>query len=105
MYSGGHFRWDINAIDKFPEYMKKCFLAVFNTTNEAAFRITKEKGLDILPYLKRAVTYHRFLYHLTTPITLFPLLRGIHCYCFSGEIYAKHTWWKQNGTSGATYPS
>ncbi|CAL9151101.1 unnamed protein product [Musa hybrid cultivar] len=47
-------RWDINAIGKFPEYMKMCFLAVFNTTNEAAFRITKEKGLDILPYLKRA---------------------------------------------------
>ncbi|CAL9128520.1 unnamed protein product [Musa textilis] len=47
-------RWDINAIDEFPEYMKMCFLAVFNTANEAAYRIMKEKNLDILPYLKRA---------------------------------------------------
>ncbi|CAL9129479.1 unnamed protein product, partial [Musa acuminata var. zebrina] len=45
---------DINAIDKFPEYMKMCLLAVFNTANDAAYRITKEKNLDILPYPKRA---------------------------------------------------
>ncbi|THU59404.1 hypothetical protein C4D60_Mb07t01810 [Musa balbisiana] len=45
---------DINAIDKFPEYMKMCLLAVFNTANDAAYRITEEKNLDILPYLKRA---------------------------------------------------
>lgn len=57
---------DINAIDKFPEYMKMCLLAVFNTANDAAYRITEEKNLDILPYLKRAVTYHRFLDHLTS---------------------------------------
>ncbi|XP_065015522.1 monoterpene synthase 8, chloroplastic-like [Musa acuminata AAA Group] len=60
---------DINAIDKFPEYMKMCLLAVFNTANDAAHRITKEKNLDILPYPKRAETYHRFLDHLTTSIT------------------------------------
>ncbi|XP_074567915.1 monoterpene synthase 8, chloroplastic-like [Curcuma longa] len=47
-------RWDVNAIEKFPDYLKLCFLAIFNTANDAAYRITKEKGLDILPYLKRA---------------------------------------------------
>ncbi|KAJ8460707.1 hypothetical protein OPV22_033633 [Ensete ventricosum] len=47
-------RWDINAIDKFPEYMKMCFLAVFNLANDAAYGIMKEKNVDILPYLKRA---------------------------------------------------
>ncbi|XP_042445517.1 alpha-terpineol synthase, chloroplastic-like [Zingiber officinale] len=47
-------RWDVNAIEKLPDYLKLCFLAVFNTANDAAYRITKEKGLHILPYLKRA---------------------------------------------------
>ncbi|KAG6471456.1 hypothetical protein ZIOFF_068898 [Zingiber officinale] len=52
-------RWDVNAIEKLPDYLKLCFLAVFNTANDAAYRITKEKGLHILPYLKRAVhNYH-----------------------------------------------
>ncbi|WOK91636.1 chloroplast terpene synthase [Canna indica] len=47
-------RWDVNAIDKLPEYMKICYLAVFNTSNDAAYRVLMEKGLDITPHLKRA---------------------------------------------------
>ncbi|RRT39753.1 hypothetical protein B296_00041492 [Ensete ventricosum] len=42
-----HARWDINAIDKFPEYMKMCFLAVFNLANNAAYRIMKEKNAEL----------------------------------------------------------
>ncbi|KAG6528909.1 terpene synthase 10-like [Zingiber officinale] len=49
-------RWDVNAIDKLPDYMKLCFLAVFNTANEAAYEVVKEKDLNVLPYLKRAWT-------------------------------------------------
>ncbi|XP_042471971.1 terpene synthase 10-like isoform X1 [Zingiber officinale] len=47
-------RWDINAIDGLPDYMKLLFLAVFNTTNEATLKVMKEKGLNTMPYLKRA---------------------------------------------------
>ncbi|CAL9152067.1 unnamed protein product [Musa hybrid cultivar] len=47
-------RWDVNAMDKFPEYMKICFLALFNTTNVTAYNVMKEKGLDIIPHLKNA---------------------------------------------------
>ncbi|CAL9152028.1 unnamed protein product [Musa hybrid cultivar] len=47
-------RWDVNAMDKFPEYMKICFLALFNTTNVTAYNVMKEKGLDIIPHLKKA---------------------------------------------------
>ncbi|KAJ8485842.1 hypothetical protein OPV22_018327 [Ensete ventricosum] len=47
-------RWDINAMDKLPEYMKICFLALFNTTNDTAYSVMKEKGLDIIPHLKKA---------------------------------------------------
>ncbi|KAJ8485843.1 hypothetical protein OPV22_018328 [Ensete ventricosum] len=47
-------RWDINAMDKLPEYMKICFLALFNMTNDTAYSVMKEKGLDIIPHLKKA---------------------------------------------------
>ncbi|CAL9152015.1 unnamed protein product [Musa hybrid cultivar] len=47
-------RWDVNAMDKLPEYMKICFLALFNTTNDTAYNVMKEKGLDIIPHLKKA---------------------------------------------------
>ncbi|XP_042446661.1 alpha-terpineol synthase, chloroplastic-like [Zingiber officinale] len=47
-------RWDVNAIDKLPEYMKICFLAVFNTVNDVGYEVMRDKGVDIIPYLKRA---------------------------------------------------
>lgn len=49
-------RWDANAMDKLPEYMKICFLALFNTTNDTAYNVMKEKGLDIIPHLKKALS-------------------------------------------------
>ncbi|XP_020100943.1 terpene synthase 10-like [Ananas comosus] len=49
-------RWDALDIKQLPEYMKVCFLALFNTTNNTAYETMREKGLNILPYLKRAWT-------------------------------------------------
>lgn len=51
-----NFRWDINAIDQLPDYMKILFLALFNTINDDGYKVMKEKGLDIIPYLKRSVS-------------------------------------------------
>ncbi|CAL9129487.1 unnamed protein product, partial [Musa acuminata var. zebrina] len=59
-------RWDVNEIDKLPGYMKLCFLVVFNMANEAGYRVMKEKGLDIIPYLKRAVTYTALICFLSS---------------------------------------
>lgn len=47
-------RWDINAIGGLPEYMKTCFLALFNSTNDIAYEILNSNGVDIIPNLKRA---------------------------------------------------
>jgi len=38
-----------------PEYMKICYMALYNTTNEIAFRILKEHGLTVVAYLKVTV--------------------------------------------------
>ncbi|KAK8559875.1 hypothetical protein V6N13_016608 [Hibiscus sabdariffa] len=47
-------RWDINAMDLLPQYLKICFLALFNTINELAFDNLKENGFHTIPFLKKA---------------------------------------------------
>ncbi|XP_058210688.1 tricyclene synthase EBOS, chloroplastic-like isoform X2 [Rhododendron vialii] len=47
-------KWDIKAVETLPDYMKLCFLALYNTTNEIAYDILKQKGVNIIPYLTRA---------------------------------------------------
>ncbi|KAG5551781.1 hypothetical protein RHGRI_010010 [Rhododendron griersonianum] len=47
-------RWDIKAVETLPDYMKLCFLALYNTTNEMAYDILKQKGVNIIPYSTRA---------------------------------------------------
>ncbi|XP_027092991.1 linalool synthase TPS2, chloroplastic-like [Coffea arabica] len=46
-------RWDVNSIDQLPDYMKICFLALFNFVNEMAYDALKE-GVNIIPYLRKA---------------------------------------------------
>lgn len=68
-------RWDVNAIDDLPDYMKLCFLALYNTINEIAYDNLKEKGENILPYLTKAwadlcnafLQEAKWLYNKSTP--------------------------------------
>ncbi|XP_058071041.1 alpha-terpineol synthase, chloroplastic-like [Magnolia sinica] len=47
-------RWDTNAMEGLPEYMKICFLALNNTVNEIAYDTLKEQGLNVIPYLQKS---------------------------------------------------
>ncbi|KAK4572350.1 hypothetical protein RGQ29_030690 [Quercus rubra] len=47
-------RWDINAMDQLPDYMKICFLALHNSVNEMALDTVKEQRFHIIEYLKKA---------------------------------------------------
>nr|AFP23130.1 monoterpene synthases [Picrorhiza kurrooa] len=46
-------RWDINALDCIPEYMRICFLALFNCTNELAYDILRDQGFNIISNLTK----------------------------------------------------
>jgi hypothetical protein len=48
-------RWDTNAIDQLPYYMKLCFLALHNSINEMAFDVLKEQGFHVVRYLRKVV--------------------------------------------------
>ncbi|XP_042487129.1 alpha-terpineol synthase, chloroplastic-like [Macadamia integrifolia] len=47
-------RWDLKAMEQLPDYMKICFLALFNSVNEMGYFHLKEHGIDNIPFLKKA---------------------------------------------------
>nr|QLI42524.1 myrcene synthase [Nigella sativa] len=46
-------RWDVEAIEELPDYMKLCFFALKNTINEMGYYILKEQGINVVPYLRK----------------------------------------------------
>lgn len=48
-------RWDINSIQLLPDYMRICFLALYNFVNEIVYHIFREQNVDVLPHLKKAL--------------------------------------------------
>lgn len=46
-------RWDVDAIENLPDYMKICYMALYNTTTEIAQKILKEHGIKVLHFLSR----------------------------------------------------
>ncbi|KAK7243798.1 hypothetical protein RIF29_38610 [Crotalaria pallida] len=47
-------RWDPKTNDSLPEYLKVCFLTLYNFVNGLAYETLKEKGYYITPYLRKA---------------------------------------------------
>ncbi|KAK7402010.1 hypothetical protein VNO78_13939 [Psophocarpus tetragonolobus] len=46
-------RWDLDAMEQLPEYMKICYMALYNTTHEIAYGIQKDHGQTVVACLKR----------------------------------------------------
>ncbi|CAA2975163.1 terpene synthase 10-like [Olea europaea subsp. europaea] len=46
-------RWDVNAIEQLPDYMQIFYLALNNFINEMAYDVLREKGIVIIPYLRK----------------------------------------------------
>ncbi|XP_076938716.1 R-linalool synthase QH1, chloroplastic-like [Bidens hawaiensis] len=47
-------RWDINAVEELPDYMKICFLGLYNAINEITYDTLINTRILILPYIKKA---------------------------------------------------
>ncbi|KAK7271346.1 hypothetical protein RJT34_27159 [Clitoria ternatea] len=48
-------RWDQNyAMENLPDYMKTCFLALYNYVSEISLETVKKNGFNSTPYLKKA---------------------------------------------------
>nr|BAS30551.1 isoprene synthase [Ficus virgata] len=47
-------RWDVQAVQNLPAYMRICFLALYSTVNDLVYETLKERDEYILPYLTKA---------------------------------------------------
>ncbi|XP_078161726.1 monoterpene synthase 8, chloroplastic-like [Carex rostrata] len=47
-------QWDVTATERLPKNFQICILALFNTVEDHGSEILKEKGLYVIPYLRRA---------------------------------------------------
>lgn len=91
-------------MENLPEYMKICYLAVFNFVHEVAYDILKDYGWNILPFIKKEVFYvilHSYGNDLSCS-SVFCETLFFNYFTFSGKGYACHIWWKQNGLAVAT---
>lgn len=59
-------RWDMKMMDQLPEYMKLCFLALYNSINEMAYDLLKDQGSHFITYFSKAVT----CWIVTVPVSL-----------------------------------
>lgn len=76
-----------------PDYMKICFLALYNTVNELGYDTVKEQGVNSIPILAKKVNLHNQI-----TVSYDNLNMGLNCVVvFSGQICVKHSWWKQLG--------
>ncbi|XP_078149747.1 monoterpene synthase 8, chloroplastic-like [Carex rostrata] len=46
--------WDVTAAEGLPENFRMCILALFNMVEDRGSEVLKEKGLNVIPYLRRA---------------------------------------------------
>lgn len=49
-------RWDVNLVERLPEYMQICFLLLYNEINQIGYDVLRDKGRNIIPYLKQVWT-------------------------------------------------
>ncbi|CAL5435373.1 unnamed protein product [Camellia sinensis] len=98
-------RWDISAMEQLPDYMKICFLALFNSINEMAYDALKEQGLHIILHLKKVDLCKSYLleakwyYNGYTPtfeeymknawISVSGPVMLVHAYCFDSKSVTK----------------
>ncbi|XP_022971751.1 terpene synthase 10-like [Cucurbita maxima] len=46
-------RWNVDAMDQLPDYMKICFFGLYNSINEMAFDALRDKGTNVIHDLKK----------------------------------------------------
>ncbi|KAL1194648.1 (E)-beta-ocimene synthase [Cardamine amara subsp. amara] len=47
-------KWDVNHVERLPDYMKTCFLFLYNEINQIGYDVLRDRGLNVIPYLKQA---------------------------------------------------
>ncbi|XP_010544282.1 PREDICTED: 1,8-cineole synthase 1, chloroplastic-like isoform X2 [Tarenaya hassleriana] len=46
--------WDVHCLEELPEYMRLCFLVMYNETNQIGQDVLRAKNFNVIPYLKKS---------------------------------------------------
>ncbi|KAI4331061.1 hypothetical protein MLD38_029286 [Melastoma candidum] len=46
-------RWDISEIDRLPPVIRSTYLALYNSANEIAYQVMRDRGVNIIPFFKK----------------------------------------------------
>ncbi|VYS62949.1 unnamed protein product [Arabidopsis thaliana] len=49
-------KWDVNHVERLPNYMRMCFLFLYNEINQIGYDVLRDKGVNVIPYLKQVWT-------------------------------------------------
>lgn len=49
------YRWEISAAEQLPSYMKTCFMAIYDTTDEISRMVSVEYGWNPIEFLRKEV--------------------------------------------------
>lgn len=66
--SATDYRWDINSIQPLPDYMKVCFVLLYNFVHQQVYRTLREQNLNVLPHLKKVVINQALLSSISSSI-------------------------------------
>lgn len=66
----------MNRLDELPEYMRLCFLVVYNEVNNIGCDILRNKDINVIPFLRKSVSkYQLYIFVLDILLKQFITLR------------------------------
>ncbi|KAL0711904.1 hypothetical protein Bca4012_018882 [Brassica carinata] len=54
LFTAAFENWDVNRLDDLPEYMRLCFLVVYNEVNNIGCDILRNQNINVIPFLKKS---------------------------------------------------
>ncbi|CAF2124636.1 hypothetical protein BRARA_C02485 [Brassica rapa] len=54
LFTAAFANWDVNRLDELPEYMRLCFLVVYNEVNIIGCDILRNKNINVIPFLRKS---------------------------------------------------
>ncbi|KAJ0232440.1 Terpene synthase [Hirschfeldia incana] len=54
LFTAAFENWDVNRLNELPEYMRLCFLVVYNEVNSIGCDILRDKNINVIPFLKKS---------------------------------------------------
>ena len=73
----------MNLVERIPEYMQICFLFLYNEINQIGYDVLRDKGRNIIPYLKQVVSFSIYFFYIISYNKIDVIYIYIYIYLFN----------------------